>query len=515
MEDAKSYTGIFGMHKYWSKKPFNIIESFILKNSKVNDVVLDPFCGSGVSIIQAVLSNRKGVGIDLNPMAIFITKQTLSKIDPNKISEEFIKIENDVKTKVDSLYQVKRNNEIFIGTHFVWENNILKETWYKEKNKKIVSDSTPEDKISAKSFSLSDIPYFYPKEKLIPNSRINAKNSMYVHDLFTIRNLIGLSILLERINKIKNKKIREIFQFCFTAALGQSSKMVFVIEKRNHSSKKISRNQKEIGSWVIGYWIPKQNFEVNVWNCFKNRYNRILKAKNEQFVLDYPLTFTKEISGLDKNNILLSNQSALDYLQTLHDNTIDYIITDPPHGDRQPYLELSVMWNSWLQFKPKFTKELVVSNAKTREKNVNNYNILFKSILMEISRVLKPQKIFTLMFNSLDDDSWNSILEMIDQSHLELIKIETLSYSANSVVQDNRKKGLKTDFVLHFKKTSKKSSKLQTLSNEKEEQKIQSLIQSFKKQHSTYGTFEIINYVIMSLLNKKCSFNISKIIEKI
>ena len=515
MEQAKSYTGIFGMHKYWSKKPYNIIKSLILENSKKDDIVLDPFCGSGISVIESILSGRKSIGIDLNPMAIFITKQTLSKIDPEIMEIEFKEIKKDVESKINLLYQVKRGKNTFTGTHFIWENNVLEETWYKEKNKKIVSKSTKLDVNHAKSFSYSDIPYFYPKTELIPNSRINAKSSMYVYDLFTPRNILGLSILFDRINKIKSVKIREIFQFCFTASLGQSSKMVFVIERKKGSEGTLETVQKQIGSWVIGYWIPKQNFEVNIWNCFKNRYNKIHKAKKEQFESDYKLEHAKTFSELKQKNIILSNQSAFDYLKTLDDNSIDYIITDPPHGDRLPYLELSLMWNSWLQFKPKFEKELVVSNAKSRDKNVDNYNIFFKSILIEISRVLKRNKRFTLMFNSLDDKNWKSILEIIYQSELKLKKIETLSYSANSVVQDNRKQGLETDFVLHFTKTSKKSSKLLTLSSKDEDAQIELIIKEYKKQYSKFRSFEIINYIIISLLEKGILFNLSKILEKI
>jgi len=144
----------------------------------------------------------------------------------------------------------------------------------------------------------------------------------------------------------------------------------------------------------------------------------------------------------------LSNQSAFDYLEKLDDNSVDYIITDPPHGDRLPYLELSLMWNSWLQFKPKFEKELVVSNAKSRDKNIDNYNIFFKSILIEIGRVLKRNKNFTLIFNSLDDKNWKSILEIIYQSELKLKKIETLSYSA------------KDGFCITFYKNIKKIIKI-------------------------------------------------------
>lgn len=515
MEEPKSYTGIFGMHKYWSKKPYNVIESFIRENSKEGDTVLDPFCGSGISVIQAVLTKRKGIGVDLNPMAIFITEQTLRKVDPIKMELEFLEIQKDIQPKIDSLYKVERDGKTFTATHFIWEKDTLTETWYKDGSKKIISKPTKNDIILSNSISTDDITTFFPKDQLIPNSRINAKISMNVKDLFTPRNLMALSILLDRINKIKDKKIREIFQFCFTASLGQASRMVFVIAKRTKSSVHGSQQQKQIGSWVIGYWIPKENFEVNAWNCFRNRYSRVFKAKREQFDLTYDLEFTNNFSELPEKNIILENQSALDYLQTLPDNSIDYIITDPPHGDRQPYLELSVMWNGWLQFTPEFEKELVVSDAKSRDKNVANYNKFFKSILLEITRVLKPKKIFTLMFNSLDDENWKSILEIIYKSELELTEIGTLSYSANSVVQDSRKQGLETDFVLHFIKTSKKSSKLRTLSNEDEESEIESLVTEYKRQYSDFRSFEIINYIVMSLLKKGISFNLSKILKKV
>jgi 16S rRNA G966 N2-methylase RsmD len=515
IQKAESYTGIFGMHKYWSKKPHNIIKSLINENSKKGEIVLDPFCGSGISIIQSILSERNAIGIDLNPMAIFITKQTLTKIDPSLIDLEFKKIKNDVEDKINSFYHVKRKQKSFVGTHYVWKNNSLEEVWYKENNKKIISKPTKSDIKFAESFSLSDTPYFYPKTELIPNSRINAKKSMFVYDLFTARNLCGLSILFERINKIKNKELREIFQFCFTASLGQSSKMVFVIEKRDKSKTENKPPKKEIGSWVIGYWIPKQNFEVNIWNCFKNRYNRILKAKKAQFSTSFNLNQVTKFSKLKNNDLLLSNQSALDYLQTLNDESIDYVITDPPHGDRIPYLELSLMWNSWLNFDTEFEKELIVSDAKSRNKDISNYNQFFKLILIEISRVLKPSKNFTLMFNSLDNESWRSIVEISYQSKIQLTKITTLSYSANSVVQDNRKKGLETDFVLHFRKTSDKVSKLINVSEEEEKKEILSLVKKYKKQNKTYRSFEIINYVVIGLLKKKIFFNISIILQNI
>lgn len=277
----------------------------------------------------------------------------------------------------------------------------------------------------------------------------------------------------------------------------------------------LEQSRKEIGSWVIGYWIPKQNFEVNVWNCFKNRYNRIFKAKKEQFKINSDITTVSDVSEWKNGNVLLVNTSALEFLKTLKENSLDYIITDPPHGDRQPYLELSLMWNSWLGFQPDFEKELVVSDAKSRDKTVANYNLLFKSILLEISRVLKPEKKFTLIFNSLDDKAWLSIIEIIHHSDLELIEISTMAYSANSVIQDNRKRGLETDFVLNFSKTSKKLPKLHTLNETEEIFEIITLINAYKSNHEEFRSYELLNYIIISMLKKGLSFHLSIILQQI
>ena len=56
------------------------------------------------------------------------------------------------------------------------------------------------------------------------------------------------------------------------------------------------------------------------------------------------------------------------------------------------------------------------------------------------------------MFNSLDDQTWINLVTRLKELNFHLTKIETLSYSANSVVQDTRRAGLKTDFILTFRK---------------------------------------------------------------
>lgn len=51
-----------------------IPRNIILRYSKEGETVLDQFVGSGTTLVEAKLLNRKGIGVDINPAAVEITK---------------------------------------------------------------------------------------------------------------------------------------------------------------------------------------------------------------------------------------------------------------------------------------------------------------------------------------------------------------------------------------------------------------------------------------------------------
>lgn len=512
---AESYTGIYGMHKYWSKKPYNIIRAFIKKYSNAGDIVLDPFSGSGISVIESVVTNRKAIGFDINPSAVFITKQVLNKISSFELSKEYQKIEKEIKPPINSFYQVKRNGNTYQGTHFLWEDNNLSEVWYQNgARKKMIDRPTQDDIEFANSFRYEDIKEFFPADKFYHNSRINARGNQRVFELFTPRNLTALALLMSEIEKTENENIRDILKFCFTSSIGQASKMVFVVKSRGKMNGKIESDKKEVGSWVIGYWTPKENFEINVWNCFENKFNKVLKAKRLQEKAPYEIREAEGFADLthSNSNLILLNQPAQIGLKNFPDNSIDYIITDPPHGNRIPYLELSMMWNGWLKKSVDYENEIIVSEAKERNKNINDYNKLLNQVFEEIQRVLKPQKYFSLMFNSLDDETWINLISKLHSLDLELIKVETLEYSANSVVQDTRKAGLKTDFIITFQKQSHSTKPpLQILNQKSDKQTIEAAIKKLfgKPETNSLETYQILNYLFRHFWGQNQFFKIS------
>ena len=516
VDAPKSYTGIYSMHKYWSKKPFNVINKYIDTYTEHDDIVLDPFLGSGISSIESVFLNRRTIGIDINPMSIFITKQILSDVDIKLIEYEFQKIQNTIRKRIDNLYKITKDGKSFTGSHFIYKDNELVEVWYKENNVKKTVDMTKPNNIKIlDNFTYEKIKTFVPTKKLIKNSRINAREGMSVRDLFTSRNVLALSILLDEINKIQDAELRDFFKFCFTSCSGQASKMVFVINNRKKmENKNTISNKKEVGSWVIGYWIPKEHFEINAWNCFENRYKRILKAKKEFAISNPNVNHVKNFNNLENNqgNILLINDSCYTALKKLPDNSIDYVITDPPHGDRLPYLELSMMWNDWLGFDVDMDDELVVSDAKSRDKTVIEYVTLLEKILIEVNRVLKNDKYFTLMFNNYDKQVWEKLQKILFSLDLELSDVSTIGYSASSVVQDSRKGGLKTDFIFTFKKKTTIRNKKYGIADEKI---VGTLISDYLKKNKDHSLYKILNYVIIHLIRNRLVFDITSVISSI
>ena len=66
---------------YPTQKPVRLIERIIKTSSNENDIVLDPFCGSGTTLFAAKKLNRQYIGIDINPNSEAIINNRLKQLD--------------------------------------------------------------------------------------------------------------------------------------------------------------------------------------------------------------------------------------------------------------------------------------------------------------------------------------------------------------------------------------------------------------------------------------------------
>ncbi len=72
---AKERTG------FPTQKPLALYERIIEASTNPGDLVVDPFCGSGTTLIAAERLNRRWIGIDTNPTAIETTRGRLEAED--------------------------------------------------------------------------------------------------------------------------------------------------------------------------------------------------------------------------------------------------------------------------------------------------------------------------------------------------------------------------------------------------------------------------------------------------
>lgn len=72
----------FGYHP--TQKPLYLLEKLILATTNEDDLILDPFAGTGTSIIAAYKNNRKAIGIEKNKEYFNIMKKRLEAEENDK-----------------------------------------------------------------------------------------------------------------------------------------------------------------------------------------------------------------------------------------------------------------------------------------------------------------------------------------------------------------------------------------------------------------------------------------------
>jgi DNA modification methylase len=78
--DANTGYLTHSVHPYPAKFIPQIPNALIQELSSVNEIILDPFCGSGTTLVEALRLGRNAVGVDANPLACLITQAKTTRI---------------------------------------------------------------------------------------------------------------------------------------------------------------------------------------------------------------------------------------------------------------------------------------------------------------------------------------------------------------------------------------------------------------------------------------------------
>src|SRR3989338_2663728 len=86
---------VHGAHSYKGKFNPQVVRSILnILNIKEGSNILDPFCGSGTSLVECFFAKQNCIGFDTNPLAIFVANAKIEslKVSPNKLMKEGKKI---------------------------------------------------------------------------------------------------------------------------------------------------------------------------------------------------------------------------------------------------------------------------------------------------------------------------------------------------------------------------------------------------------------------------------------
>lgn len=75
---------------YPTQKPVLLLEQIIKIASNENDLILDPFCGSGTTLVAAALLKRRAIGIDVSEDAVEIARKRLQ--NPSKSESNLLQV---------------------------------------------------------------------------------------------------------------------------------------------------------------------------------------------------------------------------------------------------------------------------------------------------------------------------------------------------------------------------------------------------------------------------------------
>lgn len=178
-----------------------------------------------------------------------------------------------------------------------------------------------------------------------------------------------------------------------------------------HNSK--SRGANAGDSAVFRYYryrIAKEEVTLNLMETFETKIKKVINAKKE---IEY------NINAKTIKNAQIVKGTATD-LSFIKKESVDYIYTDPPYGKKIPYLDLSTMWNAWLDLKvtdKDFKLEAIEGGEQNKSKD--EYNTLIAKSIEEMYRVLKFDRWMSFVFAHKDPEFWHLIVETAEKCGFE------------------------------------------------------------------------------------------------
>ena len=401
------------VHPYWARKPLNVVVWLMELLSEPGDVVVDPFSGSGTTMLAGALRDRLVVAADINPLSSFLTRSIalLASADDahfahlaafsRALEEVLLPVFrlDDVDTYVErERYQVHGQ---FEHGQFTLELTGLTACLRTEDaftHKRVVPCGSYAP-LAAADLRWTNNPIDFDALVLEANARIAVPRGATLAHYFTPANRAAINMCRAWIDNPGCDPVgRDLLRLLLSSCLP----LLRLSDKKASSQ------------WP--YWRPKSELTSR---------NPVLVFRKRLDLLTRAASWLREQGASPAGRVITSSVDDL-VPAVLEEGTADLVLTDPPYADQVPYLEYSSMWIQLLGLElsaDAYSKEIVKSNAASRQQDSAQYQERLERALAVCAHVLRPGGHCVWFYQDSDLRHWAGLWRTANQQGLHVLDI--------------------------------------------------------------------------------------------
>lgn len=349
-------------------------------------------------------------------------------------------------------------------------------------------------------------------------SRLTARNYEQYHEVFSDRHLLTYGTLFREAQKFDDANLGEFLITGISNALKRGSLLIRWDYTNNKGSSVFPRQS----------YIPRaQPVEGNPLNtdgnivAVENFLDNVVEAKD---YCNRPFEKLKEDGDVNKyfiqdESVKESRRKALKCKTSerldLDDESVDFVITDPPYYDNVQYSELSGYFYSWLhhvlgdkyeEFEPDHVPSAreIVANSRTGKDEAFFIESL-TNVFKESHRVLKDDGELMFTYHHNENEAWGVILQALVESGFTITGAYPVQSEMPSSMTISSLENAEYDIVIFANKES--VSEETTLDQLRQDLffELQDMIEEERERHQELSTADL-----GVILRGKCMFYYSK-----
>lgn len=550
---------IYNAHSYHTKVPPEGIVPYLEHYTRPGDLVLDPFCGSGMTGVASLMTGRNAILNDLSPAATHIAYNYCTPLDTAALRREFERIKEAVRDEFDWLYgttcdkghhaviQYTIWSDVFRcrscrGEIVLWDaavdhaKGVVSQKfrcpgcgggpWSKTdldlvrsepveavlecrgtcrtsrgKPKRYRRRPTTRDVSRLAEIERAEIPYWYPTNPFSNDREMwrgghRDRGVFRICDFWTRRNLRAVARIWLEIQGAQAERYLRAMRFLLTSViLGHTSKLSRVIFK-DSGTPILTSNQ------TGTLYVPSFSVEKNVIEAVSRKYD------------DVCVGLTTALSSHARATVINGPAQGI----PASDRSVDYIFTDPPFGSNIFYADCSLLWESWLGYFTDERYEAVWNKSKKPAeggKTLDDYERLMAEAFAEMYRVLKPGRWASVVFHNSDDRVWQAIQRGAVAAGFEIAgaqQFDKVQLSFKGIKgQKGRENVTNKDVVLNLQKPLRRGRTSLELAPDAEEIVSEAIVEHLRNQPppDERGLQALQGLAIRALINRGYQVEVS------